>query len=145
MTETVKVILKLKEPVTDVAGNPVKNLQAVKRTKPDGTPKTMLDIEAEAKPLMRGELLSLILMNGIKPKTAQEAADLNRLSKSINNLTAKDKGEWNIDESLLKRLEEYVNSIPPENLNVQEIGEVYAMFEEAKKDLFLKQRNESQK
>lgn len=138
-----KTILKLKVLVTHSNGEAIKQPEKVKVTTkkgPDGNmvPKSPQEIFAEAPELTRGELLSGILMNGITPETAQEAAELNRLSKRINNLMMKKDAIWEVDEATIDKLIKLIERVQL-NQGIQlTIGDIMTMLEEGKSELLAK-------
>ena len=143
------VILKLKDPVLNIEEEPLKNIEKVKdKTKDDGRgnriPKTPDEIEKEAPNLLRGELLSGMLINGCKPKDKEQAARIKRLATKIRNITLKGKGDWEVNEKELLEVEELFALVPINTPDANmTIGDVQIMIEEAKKQLFLKQQEKN--
>jgi hypothetical protein len=143
------VVLKLKDPVLNIEEEPLKNNERVKeKMKDDGRgnkiPKTPEEMEKEAPNLLRGELLSGMLINGCKPKDKEQAAKIKRLATKIRNVTLKGKGDWEINENELKELEELFSLVPINTPDANmTIGEIQIMLEEAKKALFLKQQEKN--
>lgn len=140
--------LKLKELVCHPDGTPMKQVEKVKsHTKPDPSdpkrqiPKSGQEILEEAPPLTRGELLSGILMNGIVPENAQEAAELNRLSKKVNNLMVKS-GEWKVDMETIEKLLKLIAKVPMTQGVQLTLGDITDMLEQAKVEAFTKKHKD---
>lgn len=140
------VILHLKEPVLNIEEQPLKNVEKVKeKMKEDGRgnkiPKTPDELEKEAPPLLRGELLSGMLINGAKPKDKEQAALIKRLSTKIRNKTSKSDGDWEVTEKELLEIEEIFSLVP---VNIPDanmtIGDIQIMISDAKEELFLRKR-----
>lgn len=145
MGETITVILKLKEPVKNIEDEPLKNFEKVKdKYKDDGRgnkiPKTMEELNKEAPDLMRGELLSGILINTVKPDNKEQSSQILRLAKKIRFITLKAKGEWEVDEDTITLLMKFLDKVPLDASSNQTVGEIQVMLEDAMKELYIKKQ-----
>jgi len=114
-----KFIFKLKKPVTDQTGKPLRDSQI------NNTGKTQ--------PILtKGLLLSRILINGVQPENATEAADLKRLSIAVSNIMRTDKGTWQIDLITVQKLISFLNKIPMSPGMQLTVGDLMIDLEEAK-------------
>lgn len=140
------IILKLRAPVLNIEDEPLKNVEKLKeKFKDDGKgnqiQKTPQEMEKDAPNLMRGELLSGMLINGSKPTTKEQAAMIKRLATKIRNKTKTGSGEWEISEHELKNLEEVFALVPISTPDANmTIGDIQMMLEDARDELGLKRR-----
>jgi len=105
--------------VTDQTGKPLRDSQI------NNTGKTQ--------PILtKGLLLSRILINGVQPENATEAADLKRLSIAVSNIMRTDKGTWQIDLITVQKLISFLNKIPMSPGMQLTVGDLMIDLEEAK-------------
>lgn len=146
MDETATI--DLKEPVTSIEGEELKNFDKVKdRFKSDGKggkiPKTNEEIRDEAPALLKGELISFLIQNFAQAKTKEQTAAIKRFCTKMINRTRKGDSKWTVGDNDLKEMEELLTLISVEKLQDANntLGEVQIILEDAKEEIRSKKVN----
>lgn len=135
------IILKLKTPMTEVDGRPIKKLDQVKSAYNEkGQQKSIEEIRAEVPDFTYGEGIADFLMHQLQPADAAELARQNRIARKIANASIKATGELHADESFLKDCISLLEKVPLKPNSAHMLGDCINFLRDAQDELRLKQK-----
>ena len=118
------VILKLKDPITNIDGSPAKDGSKENRPQEVLNKLTNSQILASWPALTIGQAL-MGLINSKKPETVEEMSKYSVLLTKIQNKMLTAKGEWHTEKQELLDLQDVFKKADPKTLNVNLHGQIY--------------------
>jgi len=124
-----KAVIKLHEPVLDYAGEPIREPQRLQAKAEDVRGKTDHEIRQMSPILTIGEIILRILATSVKPLNVEENGDLYIFIKKVRNKMTTGKGEWQIEQDELKKLQGFIKRCEGQLASPTILGQIIDLLE----------------